>query len=65
MVLKQNAKQDIERERQDALNSVKGDVAELSLAIASKVIAKNLKLEDQKELINSYIEGLGKQNEAK
>jgi F-type H+-transporting ATPase subunit b len=63
--LKQNAKQDIERERQDALNSVKGDVAQLSLAIASKVISKNLKLEDQKELIDSYIEGLGKQNEAK
>ncbi|WP_281164712.1 F0F1 ATP synthase subunit B [Liquorilactobacillus sicerae] len=63
--LKENAKQDIARERQNALNSVKDDVAELSLAIASKVIVKNLKLEDQKELIDSYIEGLGKQNEAK
>ena len=41
------------------------DVAELSLSIASKVIVKNLKLEDQKALIDSYIEGLGKQNEVK
>ena len=63
--LKENAKQDIARERQDALESVKDDVAELSLAIASKVIVKNLKLEDQKALIDSYIEGLGKQNEVK
>ncbi|KRL97376.1 F0F1 ATP synthase subunit B [Liquorilactobacillus satsumensis] len=63
--LKDTAKQDIERERQDALEGVKNDVAELSLEIASKVISKNLQMNDQKALIDSYIEGLGKQNEVK
>ncbi|KRL04164.1 F0F1 ATP synthase subunit B [Liquorilactobacillus oeni] len=63
--LKETAKQDIERERQDALEGVKNDVAELSLEIASKVISKNLQMNDQKALIDSYIEGLGKQNEVK
>ncbi|KRN34399.1 F0F1 ATP synthase subunit B [Liquorilactobacillus mali] len=62
---KETAKQDIARERQDALEGVKNDVAELSLEIASKVISKNLQLDDQKALIDSYIEGLGKQNEVK
>ncbi|KRL00135.1 F0F1 ATP synthase subunit B [Liquorilactobacillus capillatus] len=63
--LKMNAKEDISRERQDALDSVKNDVAELSIEIASKIIRKDLNADDQKALIDTYIEGLGKQNEAK
>ncbi|WP_290032779.1 F0F1 ATP synthase subunit B [Ligilactobacillus cholophilus] len=60
--MKVNAKKDIEQEKQDALSSVKNDVAELSIEIASKIIQKELTPENQKELVDSYIEGLGKQN---
>ncbi|MSD82956.1 F0F1 ATP synthase subunit B [Lactobacillus curvatus] len=61
--LKQNAKKDIEQSRLDALNSARDDVAQLSIEIASKLIKKELSVTDQKSLINSYIEGLDKQNE--
>lgn len=60
--LKKNAEQDIAQERQDALNGAKDDVAELSLAIAQKIISKELNADDQKQLIDSYIEGLGDGN---
>ncbi|GLB47080.1 ATP synthase subunit b [Philodulcilactobacillus myokoensis] len=61
--LKASAKKDIAQERQDALSNAKNDVADLSIEIASKIIQKELKADDQKKLINSYIEGLGKQND--
>ena len=60
--MKANAKKDIQQEKQDALSNVKNDVAELSIEIASKIIQKELTPESQKELVDSYIEGLGKQN---
>ncbi|AXN35718.1 F0F1 ATP synthase subunit B [Latilactobacillus curvatus] len=63
--LKQNAKKDIEQARLDALNSARDDVAQLSIEIASKLIKKELSVTDQKSLINSYIEGLDKQNETR
>ncbi|MCT3359008.1 ATP synthase F0 subunit B [Latilactobacillus curvatus] len=63
--LKQNAKKDIKQSRLDALNSVRDDVAQLSIEIASKLIKKELSVTDQKSLINSYIEGLDKQNETR
>lgn len=44
------------------MSGIKNDVAELSIEIASKIIQKELNAEDQKALVDSYIEGLGKQN---
>ncbi|WP_105957132.1 F0F1 ATP synthase subunit B [Apilactobacillus quenuiae] len=60
--VKASAQKDIEQERKDALANTKDDVANLSVEIASKIIQKELKSDDQKALIDSYIEGLGKQN---
>ena len=57
-----HAKKDIEQQRQEAMSGIKNDVAELSIEIASKIIQKELNAEDQKALVDSYIEGLGKQN---
>ena len=62
MTMKDNAKKDIEQQRQEAMSVIKNDVAELSIEIASKIIQKELNAEDQKALVDSYIEGLGKQN---
>lgn len=62
MTMKDNAKKDIEQQRQEAMSGIKNDVAELSIEIASKIIQKELNAEDQKALVDSYIEGLGKQN---
>lgn len=62
--LKSNAQKDISRQKQEALAGVRNDVAELSIEIASKIIEKELTADDQKELIDKYIEGLGKQDGA-
>lgn len=49
----------IEQDRDQAMLSAKDDVAELSVTIAQKIIQKELKLDDQKALIDAYIDGLG------
>lgn len=60
--MRENAKKNIQQEKEEAFESVKSDVAELSVEIASKIIQKELTPKANKELIDSYIEGLGKQN---
>lgn len=42
----------------DALNEARDQVADLSVAIAEKVIAKNLSAADQKDLVDQFIKGL-------
>ncbi|GEP22524.1 MAG: F0F1 ATP synthase subunit B [Lentilactobacillus diolivorans] len=59
--LKSSAEKDIEQQRQEALANSRKDVASLSIEIASKIISKQLNEDDQKGLVDSYIEGLGKQ----
>jgi len=49
----------IEQERTEAMATVKRDVADLSVMIAQKIIQKELKLDEQKALIDAYIDGLG------
>ena len=56
---KDQASAQIEQERAEAMAGVKNDVAELSVSIAQNIIQKELKLDDQKALIDAYIEGLG------
>ncbi|KRN29309.1 F0F1 ATP synthase subunit B [Lactobacillus selangorensis] len=60
--LRETAQKDIAQERQDALDSARNDVADISVEIATKIIGKQLNAADQKDLIDSYIEGLGKSN---
>ncbi|WP_165003651.1 MULTISPECIES: F0F1 ATP synthase subunit B [unclassified Enterococcus] len=63
--LKSKAQADIMMERDSALNSVKDDVADLSLQIAEKILNKELSPEMHESLINQYIEGLGSSNETR
>lgn len=57
--LKEKAQADIEQQKKDALADSKNYVTDLSIEIASKIIKKSLNADDQKALIDSYIEGLG------
>ncbi|KIS04249.1 F0F1 ATP synthase subunit B [Paucilactobacillus wasatchensis] len=59
-VLKETAQKDAQQARQDALKGAQNDLANLSVDIASKIIGKELNAVDHKALIDSYIEGLGK-----
>ena len=60
----EQAKREIEREREVMIEAAKNEVADLSIQIAEKIIKKELNPETHQELINSYIEGLGSQNES-
>lgn len=62
--LKEKARKDILQEHEDAMANVKDEVATLSLQIAEKILNKELSQEAHEALINAYIEGLGKSNEA-
>jgi F-type H+-transporting ATPase subunit b len=57
--LKKRAKDDIDQERKEALNSVKGEVANISVQIAEKLIGKSLDASAQSDLIDSYLAKLG------
>ncbi|MHC5523190.1 F0F1 ATP synthase subunit B [Ligilactobacillus saerimneri] len=63
--MRERAEKDIAQQKEDALKGVKAQVAELSVEIASKVIQKELDPSGHKALVDSYIEGLGKQNETR
>ncbi len=63
--IRQKAKSDAEKAKQDAMNEAQGDIANLALEIASKVISKELNADDQKSLIDSYIKELTTNNENK
>lgn len=56
--IRKEAEIDAKQAKIDALNAARGQVADLSVAIAEKVIAKNLSAEDQKDLVDQFIKGL-------
>ena len=57
--LKEKANQEIAQNKAEALQSVKGDVADLTISLAGKIISKNLDSQGHKELIDQYIDQLG------
>ncbi|MFV0556891.1 MAG: F0F1 ATP synthase subunit B [Lactovum sp.] len=57
-VMKEQATTEIELERQEALNSVKGQVADISVQIAEKLIGRSLDNQAQSDLIDSYLSKL-------
>lgn len=57
--LKDKANQDIATSKAEALTSVKGDVADLSVLLAEKMLTKNLDKAAQSDLIDHYLDKLG------
>ena len=55
----EKANQEIAQSKAEALKSIKGDVADLSIDLASKIIGQTLDKEAQSQLIDSYIDKLG------
>ena len=56
--INQQAQTDAEKLKEDAIANAKNDVAALSVAIASKLMQKELSLNDQQALIDAYISDL-------
>lgn len=57
--LKEKANQEIAQNKAEALQSVKGEVADLTVSLAGKIILQNLDGHAHKELIDQYIDQLG------
>ena len=57
-LINQQAQTDAEKRKEDAISNAKDDVAALSVAIASKLMQKELSLDDQQALIDAYISDL-------
>ena len=53
------AAKDIAMEKRKAINEAKDEISGLSMAIAGKVVERELNQQDQKGLIDSFIDGLG------
>ena len=61
VAIREKASADIAQEKKKAINDAKDEIAGLSLAIAGKVVGKELTEADQKSLIDSFIDELGDQ----
>ena len=57
--LKRRAEQDIETERKKAAMELKGDISLLALALAGKVVEKELDASTQQSLIDGFLDDLG------
>ena len=59
--IKTKATSDIEMEKKKAINEAKNEISELAMAIAGKVVARELNDADQDGMIDRFIEELGDQ----
>ncbi len=57
--IKQKAASDIEMEKKKAINDAKNEISGLAMAIAGKVVGRELKAADQEQLIDRFIDELG------
>lgn len=57
--IKESANLEIEQQKEKAVAAIREQVATLSVMIASKVIEKELSVQDQEKLINDYIQEAG------
>ena len=61
VAIREKASADIAQEKKKAINDAKDEIAGISLAIAGKVVGRELTADDQKDLIDSFINELGDQ----
>jgi len=57
--IKTKASADIAQEKKKALNDAKDEISVIALAIAGKVVGRELNAADQSKLVDSFIEELG------
>ena len=57
--IKSKAAADIELEKKKAINEAKNEISDLAMAIAGKVVARELNANDQADMIDRFIDELG------
>ena len=61
VAIRSKASADIAQEKKKAINDAKDEIAGISLAIAGKVVGRELNSNDQSALIDRFIDELGDQ----
>lgn len=59
--IREKAAADIAMEKKKAINDAKNEISGMAVAIAEKVVGRELKESDQSKLIDDFISGLGEQ----
>jgi len=59
----ERAEETIELEKKRAINEVKDEVAEMAISIASAVIERDVSADEHSQLIDSFIENMGGEND--
>ncbi len=57
--IKERASADIAQEKKKAINEAKDEISDMAMAIAQKVVGRELNAQDQSALVDSFIEELG------
>ena len=57
--LKQKAEADIAQERKKAVNDLKNEIGGIAMDIASKVVEREIREEDHRDLIDEFIRNVG------
>ena len=57
--IKEKAAADIAQEKKKAINDAKDEISGISMAIAEKVVGRQLTADDQQKLINDFLDNLG------
>ena len=59
--IREKAAEDVQREKRKAVNDAKNEISGIALAIAGKVVGRELNAQDQSDLVDSFIDQLGEQ----
>ena len=57
--MKQKAEAEIAQEKKRALNDAKNEIYAIAMAIASKVVGRELTADDHPKMVDSFIDELG------
>ena len=60
--IKAKAEKDIAQERRKAVNEIKGEIGDMAMEIAGKVIERELKASDHEKLIDEFINKVGEES---
>ena len=55
----EKASADIQQEKKKAMNEAKDEISDLAMAIATKVVDRELNAQDHQRLVNEFIDRLG------
>ncbi len=59
--IREKAAADIAMEKKKAINDAKNEISDMALAIAEKIVGRELNSADQEKLVDEFISGLGEQ----